>query len=200
MQLKMMCGAYSTVWIITELCPPGRRRRAQLSVSPAGLDDAMRHHSRPRMRPKESPRIESLLLPGDVARQLAGGGPPGINPECRFPQRLARSSQSGGASLRGLGAKAQAGSFDAGMRRGPSRATSRRWGADHRWRDSRGCSAAAPERGAWLIVSLSGKAPLPNRPPGTRTPPRQLWKGSCGGVLLDRPARLWGVAGRTVPT
>jgi len=98
------------------------------------------------------PKDREFTLTWGCGPATRWGGPPGINPECRFPQRLARPSQSGGASLRGLGAKAQLGPFD---------------------------SRKAVARSA----------------PGTRTPPRQLWKGSCGGVLLDRPARRWGDAG-----
>jgi hypothetical protein len=152
-------------------------------------------------RKAQGSRVYSYL--GMWPGNSLGAGRPALTPNVGSRKGWLDRPRAVGPAFAGWARKHRSARSMPGMRRGPSRATSRRWGADHRWRDSRGCRPAAPEKRGGRVVAnrkFEREGTIAQSAPGTRTPPRQLWKGSCGGVLLDRPARLWGDAGRTVPT
>jgi len=161
-----MCGAYSTVWIITELCPSGRRRRRQLATSPAGLDDAMRRHS-PRAcgpRKAQGPRVYSYL--GMWPGNSLGAGRPALTPNAGSRKGWLDRPRAVGPAFADWARKHSRARSMPGMRRVPGRATSRRWALTTGGEIPGGAAPAAPEKGEaglWLTVSLSGKAPLPDR-------------------------------------
>jgi hypothetical protein len=147
------------------MCPPRRRRGRQLSVSRRAwtMPCAVTAPRACGPRKAQGSRVYSYL--GMWPGNSLGAGRPALTPNVGSRKGWLDRPRAVGPAFADWARKHSRARSIPGMRRVPSRATSRRWALTTGGEIPGGAAPAAPEKGAglWLTVSLSGKAPLPDR-------------------------------------